>query len=334
MIKTDKEKIDAVILWVDDTDEKWIEEKNKYSNLKGDKSIIRFRDCKNLNYVFRSIEKNMPWINNIFFVTCGQTPKWLNVNHPKLKMVNHKDFIPEKYLPTFNSNVIEMNLHRIDELSEKFILFNDDIFVTDYAEKEYFFKDNIPTDMYCEAILAPRECYDNFFFTMGNCVGIINSHFNKKDFFENHIDKIYNPLYEEYNEITKKLTSCKDRFTGFICFHTAQPYLKSTFKEVWEKEEKALDIACQNKFRAPTDISHFVCRYWQMITGNFVPRKDQSKYFAYLDDNTEAIDAITNNKYKVVCINDVYTNINFEKSRDEINDALEKILPDKCSYEK
>ncbi len=37
----------------------------------------------------------------------GHLPSWLNKEHPKLNIVNHKDFIPEKYLPTFNSHAIE-----------------------------------------------------------------------------------------------------------------------------------------------------------------------------------------------------------------------------------
>lgn len=333
MLNNNDEKIDVVILWVDGNDEKWIKTKNKYKDVKGDKSIIRFRDCENLNFVFRSIEKNMPWVNNIFFVTCGQTPKWLNVNHPKLKLINHEDFIPKEYLPTFNSNVIEMNLHRIKELSEKFILFNDDMFVTNYITKDYFFKNNLPCDMYCEAILAPREYYDIFFFTMGNCVGILNKHFSKEEFFKKYIDKVYNPLYEEYNDITRKLTTCKTRFTGFICLHTPQPYLKSTFYEIWDKEEDALNTSCQSKFRSATDVSHFLCRYWQMVSGKFNPRKDESKYFTYLDDNSEAIEAIKEKKYKIICVNDVYTDINFEKAKNEINLAFADIFPNKCSFE-
>ena len=35
---------------------------------------------------------------------------------PKLKLVSHKDYIPAEYLPTFNSNVIELWLHKIPEL--------------------------------------------------------------------------------------------------------------------------------------------------------------------------------------------------------------------------
>ena len=113
------EKIDFVILWVDGSDEKWLKEKNKYTNIKGDASINRFRDFGNLQYLFRGIEKYADFVNNIFFITWGHIPSWLNVNHPKLKIIRHDQFIPNKYLPTFNSNVIELNLHRIKDLSEQ-----------------------------------------------------------------------------------------------------------------------------------------------------------------------------------------------------------------------
>ena len=166
MYISNDEKIDVVILWVDGNDEKWLIEKNKYSNIEGNKSINRFRDCDNLHFLFRGIDKYMPWVNNIFFITCGQIPKWLNINHPKLKLVNHKDYIPEKYLPTFNSNVIEMNLHRINDLSEKFILFNDDIFVIDNIDKDFFFKDGLPTDIYCETIIIPHVYNDTYYFML------------------------------------------------------------------------------------------------------------------------------------------------------------------------
>ena len=121
------DKIDFVIIWVDGNDPKWLKEKNKYIKLDGDKTKNRFRDWKNLQYIFRGIEQFMPWVNKIFFITWGHLPKWLNINSKKIEIVNHKDFIPKEYLPTFNSNVIEINLHRIKNLSNKFILFNDDI---------------------------------------------------------------------------------------------------------------------------------------------------------------------------------------------------------------
>lgn len=128
------EGIDFVLIWVDDKDPKWIAEKNKYKsndiqiNVQSD-SEVRYRDWDNLKYWFRAVEKYAPWVRKVHFVTCGQKPTWLNENNPKLRLVNHSDYIDEKYLPTFSSHVIELNLHKIPGLSERFVYFNDDTFI-------------------------------------------------------------------------------------------------------------------------------------------------------------------------------------------------------------
>ena len=117
---SEKADIDFVILWVDDQDPIWIEDKNKYKGQQGNhtNNEVRYRDWQNLKYWFRAVEKYAPWVRKIHFVTCGQKPEWLNINHPKLNLVDHKDYIDEKYLPTFSSHVIELNLHRIPDLTE------------------------------------------------------------------------------------------------------------------------------------------------------------------------------------------------------------------------
>ena len=53
--------------------------------------------------------------------------------------MNHRDFIPAEYLPTFNSNTIELNIHRIEGLADRFVLFNDDTFLTRGCRPEDFF---------------------------------------------------------------------------------------------------------------------------------------------------------------------------------------------------
>jgi hypothetical protein len=84
------------------------------------------------------VEKFAPWVNHVYFVTWGHYPQWINLEHPKLMLIRHKEYIPKKYLPTYNSNIIELNLHRISSLSEKIILFDDDMFLTDYVDEKDF----------------------------------------------------------------------------------------------------------------------------------------------------------------------------------------------------
>ena len=100
----------------------------------------RFRSWNHLNYLFRGFEKNIPWVNRIFLVLSSksQIPKWLNVDHPKLKIVFHEDYMPKEVLPSFNALSIESFYSFIPELSEYFIASNDDWFFLNPIPKEFF----------------------------------------------------------------------------------------------------------------------------------------------------------------------------------------------------
>lgn len=141
MKKTDK--IDIVIPYVDGTDPEWIKLFNQYASTKIDENVngkTRFRGQGDFfKYVFRGIDKFIPWINNVFLLvqSKSQVPAWLN--QKKIKVITHENFIPEEYLPTFNSCTIEMFLWNIPELSEKFIYINDDFYALKPATADDFF---------------------------------------------------------------------------------------------------------------------------------------------------------------------------------------------------
>lgn len=86
--------IDFVIPWVDGNDPDWRNERSKWCiENEGDHREIRFRDWDNLQYWFRGVEKFAPWVNRIHFITYGHLPPWLNVDHPKINIVRHTDYI-------------------------------------------------------------------------------------------------------------------------------------------------------------------------------------------------------------------------------------------------
>ena len=88
----------------------------------------RFYDNDELKYSFRSLEKYAPWIRNVFLVTNGQIPTWLNLSNPKIRLITHDQIFKNKsHLPTFSSPAIESHLHRINGLSKRFLYFNDDV---------------------------------------------------------------------------------------------------------------------------------------------------------------------------------------------------------------
>ena len=71
------------------------------------------------------------------------------------------------------------------------------------------------------------------------------------------------------------------------------------------------------------------------VHGKYVPASyKECKYEDLKEDNyLNVANEIMNQKYKQICLNDVDSNIDFEKMKKEINDAFESILPEKSSFE-
>lgn len=333
-----KDKIDFVILWVDGSDKEWLKEKNKYSEVKADidASIARYRDTKTLKYWFRAVETYTPWVNKIHFITWGHLPEWLNTKNPKLNIVNHKDYIPEKYLPTFNSNPIELNLHRLKELSEKFVLFNDDVYIMNPLSIEYFFKDGLPCDFWKENTFQTEKTGDNFFdHIILNNLFLINKNFDKKEVIKKNHNKIYNLNYGKRNLRHFGLNR-RNYFCGFDITHTANSFLKSTLKEVWDKEPNMLDTTCSHRFRNVLDMNQWGVHWYQMVKGNFTPvsHKRNTAYFSLQENNQALYNYMNDPKSTIVCINDTTKDIDFDKVTKELISNFELKLPKKSSFEK
>ena len=331
-------KIDFVILWVDGNDPIWIEEKERYASNNNERAVekSRFRDWDNLQYWFRGIEKYANWVNKIFFVTYGHIPKWLDTNNPKLKIVKHADFMPKEDLPTFNSNAILINLHKIKGLSENFVVFNDDMFLLrPVKQTDFFDKNGTPRDECVHNIITAYGVRGQHCHFLLNNIDIINRHFKKYNVIIKNIFKIFNFRYG-FRMLRTLFLLPWYSFTGFYDPHIPNSYIKSTFKEVWSKEEKILSNTSRHKFRDNEDVTEWVMRYWQLNNGQFKPRRTKKfgKYFFVTDDNKKIIEEIKKQKHKVICINDVKDNFDFEKAKEQIINAFETILPENCSFER
>ncbi|MCC9310516.1 stealth family protein [Kitasatospora sp. RB6PN24] len=140
--------VDAVITWVDDTDPAWRERRAErlaamsVRPATGD-GVERFRNRDELRYCLRSIAMYAPWIRRIHLVTDGQCPDWLATEHPDVTVVAHQQlFADTTILPVFNSHAIETQIHRIPDLTEHFLYFNDDMFLGRPVRPEQFFQGN------------------------------------------------------------------------------------------------------------------------------------------------------------------------------------------------
>ena len=135
------EPIDLVYTWVDDKIPDYLETLSQYAKTKFDSDPSRTRDNLDLlRFSLRSVERNLPWVNRIFLITCRpQIPSWLNRAQPRLVVVHHDEFIPASVLPTFNSFAIISHLHRIPALSERFLYLEDDMLILSPTQPHDFF---------------------------------------------------------------------------------------------------------------------------------------------------------------------------------------------------
>ena len=324
--------MDFVILWVDDKDQKWREEYEKYSLLEEEgKRIFHFRNWENLHYWFRGVEKFAPWVDRIFLITAGQTPSWLNTSHPKLRLIFHEEYIPKELLPTFCSNTIELFLHKIPDLSEHFVLFNDDFFIINKIKPERFFQRGKPVD------ICAMNVYDGSGVS-SNCMcnlEVINRHFDKKDVILKDIFKWFS--FRNGKKLLRTfLLIWWPQFVGFYEHHLPQPFLKSIHEEVWKKESKAIIDSVRPRFRKKTNLTQYLYRYWQLVTGNFTCRNIYSDSVVFQLDNKnldKVVNIILKQKKNIIVINDA-EDLDFEKAKQRVNHAFGTILQEKSSFEK
>ena len=325
--------VDLVFPWVDGADPAWQAEKARYTAPPtGDDRVNRYRSWDTLRYLFRGVEKNLPWVRTVFFITWGHLPPWLNTDCPKLQIVTHRDYIPARYLPTFSANTIELNLHRIEGLSARFIYANDDTFFLRPLAPDFFFKNGLPVDRAVQNVLqfARRDGVDHI---VANDLTVINTHFSKKEAIGKAPAKWYTPRYGAgllKNLYLKPFT----HFTGFVDAHMPNAFLKSTLEEVWAAEEPLLDATCSRKIRSDADVNQWLFRYWQLASGRFAPGGAvPGRLFAIGKEDAAIRDAIENRRYPMICLSDDDPAADFEAENRKLCGWLEKQFPAPSAFE-
>ncbi|XP_037827528.1 N-acetylglucosamine-1-phosphotransferase subunits alpha/beta isoform X1 [Lucilia sericata] len=151
------EPIDVVYTWVNGSDPAFISSIKKYDP---NFDPARFDDKNELKYSLRSVEKFAPWVRNIYIVTNGQIPKWLDLTNERVKIVSHEILAPNsQWLPTFSSAAIETFIHRIPNLSKRFLYLNDDIFLGSELYPEDLYTDSEGVRIY-QAWIVP-DCAED-----------------------------------------------------------------------------------------------------------------------------------------------------------------------------
>ena len=227
------EKIDAVITWVDGSEPNYklkLEE-----NLKNKKIINRqYLQANEINFCVASIIKFAPFIRKIFIVTDNQKPNLNEVGHlvslNKVEIIDHKEIFRDNMdsLPTFNIRSIDALLFKIKNLSNKFIYFNDDMFLIKETSKEEWFKNN-------KAVLT------------GSWTKTYNNKLIKT--ISQRIKNLLNirPSFNAAQSKAANIAGFHNKY--FKSYHCGRPQIKSVIKDFYDKNPQILTNQIRHKFR-------------------------------------------------------------------------------------
>jgi hypothetical protein len=243
-------KIDAVITWVDSSDSVWRNKINQFLEKKIDwtnkKDSTRYNSINEVDITILSILKFATFVKNIFLVTDNQQPKNFTKlqeiakeNGVTLKLIDHSVIFRDykTYLPTFNSCSIITMLYQIPNLSDKFIIFNDDTFLMRKTEISDFFIQEKP-------IIRGR--WDSFY---------------EDKFFRKIFTQVKGLIKkEEAKKAGYKLAQQKSaKLLGFKKYirrdHTPVPVRRSTLIKYFDENPEFLDNNIKHRFR---DNSQFI----------------------------------------------------------------------------
>ena len=328
--------IDFVIPWVDGADPKWREKKNRYVSDERvstfDAGEERYRDWGILHYWFRSIEKNTPWVRYIYLITDHQIPHFLKTDHPKLRLVFHEDYIPERYLPTFSSNTIELNLHLLPGLSKHFVYFNDDFYINKPVRPDFFFQKGRPCYAYIERPLTLRYPIPQFQHIQINDMAVLNRYFSKRT-IQRHPGLGLNYRYKRHL-LGNLLMLPWPNFQNLIDEHIPYPMLLSTLMDVWNTAGDILDKTCQNKFRAQDDVNQYLFRYWDLARGNFYPHCISPGFYNVSEACIDECERdIRYGLHTLIAVNDSQRAKDFDMLKKRIEIAFKARYPEKSSFE-
>ena len=281
--------IDLVIPMVFPQDPKWQAE---YRRLHGGcpaASHVRWRSWGTEELLVRCCFKYMPWLRCIYLLLAGegQVQEWMrdrsadaegtaagaDAKRTVVRVVFHRDFIPEKYLPCFTSPTIEMFLRNIPGLSEHFIYGNDDMFPLSPLSADDFFRGGLPCQHLTE---HPFPVRPNLF--QRKCL--------------NQQNMIAAPFGKHYTKTWLK--------NG----HSLQPMLLSTCREVWERYGSEIRKYLSPITRTEHSYSQYIYPLYQYYTGKYADHAPWQKYLGAKTTLQELIDAIRDPHAGIVCVND------------------------------
>ncbi len=292
--------MDAVITYVNGNDPLW--QQDFRAAVPGVPVARRYRDWGTLPFLLRGIERHMAFIDRVLLVVAreSQVPDWLDC--AQVQVILHADIIPEAFLPTFNSTTIELFLHRIPGLSERFLYFNDDIFPLQDINEMDFFPEGRP------AIGFARHLFS------GN---------------------LFKRQTRNADALARQALGLRLGALFLRPQHTCSPMLRSACEEVFDRLGSRL-FDTITLVRDAKNVNQYLFSDYQLLSGRAVARRVPSRHLS-LATATPAMlgKAIRQPNQKILCLNDVDMEPHrFETLREAMQMAFTAHFPKKSRYER
>lgn len=264
---------------------------NGYAEKKGD--YVRWRSWGTERLLVEAISKNLPWLRTIYILLAreSQYKDWMDM--PKVRVVYHHEFIPQEFLPMFNSRGIEMFLHKIPDIGDYFIYGNDDMFPLSPLKKTDFFRSGMP------------------------CLVV-----NEKPFPEHpnaYQLACMNGLNFVAEEFGKRYVT-----TWLKTGHSLSPILKSTCEHLWKREDRMK--ASVTPFRQVKNFNQYIYSWWNWMSGKYVRHAPSRKYVSVKSSVKDVRNAISEKDFAIVCVNDNECVHNYMEYGDAVAKAIRERL--------
>jgi hypothetical protein len=291
--------MDIVITFVNGLDPLW--QKQYESTTSTPILTKRFRDWGTLRYLFRGIERNMPFIRKVHLVVSSQSqvPEWVDSN--EVDVVLHSDIIPAEHLPTFNSNTIELHMFNIKDLDEEFLYFNDDIFP-----------------------MLPMRAED--FFQEGRGIIGMSRHLLSMDMFKK--------ICRNSDRAARKALGMRPKCCFLRPQHICAPMFRSECRMAYEAVKEDI-LATLSRTRRAENITQYLFTDFAYLKGRIINRRQPSKHFSMAVASPEKIESYLRAPERaLVCINDVQLgDKQYRAMHDMLHRVFEDIFPEKSKFE-
>lgn len=308
--------VDLVYLWVNGNDPEWQAKRNacigtaetqRGVNCKG-----RYADNDELKYSLRSVAQYASWIHKIYIVTDNQVPSWLDTSNPKVRIVDHKEIMPEICLPCFNSAVIEHFLYNIPGLSEHFLYANDDMFVNRPVKPDDFFaQDGLPIVRFNRRPLRK--------FTL---------------WFK---EKVQGRALSNYVQTIRRSAEMVEKkygiYYGGKTHHNIDAYLKSDYQHAAQVFDSEIKVTFANHVRSASDVQRNIYSYVALAEKrahlHYVTQRTSFRFHIHRENHYKKLE-----RYNpmLFCMND--SEFATDEDRKRMADFLSLRFPDKSQFEK